>query len=280
MYQFPIGVMLDSFRKSIPDAIREAGTLGVQGMQMYAHGEYAPENVTPEKAKALLALAKENGLVFSAVCGDFGLTFDIPERNPSLIERSERVLDFAKALETNVVTTHIGEIPADKTCDRYKIMQEACFKLCEYADSLGAHFAIETGTETAGVLRAFLDDLHSHGVAVNFDPANLTLMDPHGAVKDVHTLGEYIVHTHAKDAINLQYRSKEEYEHYSKIGRIEEDWYIEVPLGDGDVSFPDYLSALEEVGYRGYLTIEREVGANPAEDIRRAAEYLKSVMQA
>ncbi|HBN85877.1 MAG TPA: xylose isomerase, partial [Clostridiales bacterium] len=40
--------------------------------------------------------------------------------------------------------------------------------------------------------------------------------------------------------------------------------------------FDKYLKALDEVGFKGYLTIEREVGANPAADIQLAVDFLKS----
>jgi sugar phosphate isomerase/epimerase len=36
------------------------------------------------------------------------------------------------------------------------------------------------------------------------------------------------------------------------------------------------LKALEDIGYRGYLTIEREVGDNPEADIAKAVSFLKS----
>ncbi|PPJ40609.1 xylose isomerase, partial [Pseudoxanthomonas sp. KAs_5_3] len=32
---------------------------------------------------------------------------------------------------------------------------------------------------------------------------------------------------------------------------------------------------LQSIGYTGYLTIEREVGAKPELDIRRAVEFIK-----
>jgi len=51
-----------------------------------------------------------------------------------------------------------------------------------------------------------------------------------------------------------------------------------VPLGQGSVDFPAYLKALDEIGYKGFLTIEREVGDNPAADIQLAAEFLRQVM--
>ena len=49
------------------------------------------------------------------------------------------------------------------------------------------------------------------------------------------------------------------------------------PLGQGHVDFPKYLKALEEIGYRGFLTIERECGANPAPVIEMTVNYLNKV---
>ena len=36
------------------------------------------------------------------------------------------------------------------------------------------------------------------------------------------------------------------------------------------MNFPTYLAALRKAGYDGYLTIEREVGADPRKDIEQA----------
>ena len=35
MYKFPIGVIVDSFRLPIKDAIKEAAAIGAEGIQMY-----------------------------------------------------------------------------------------------------------------------------------------------------------------------------------------------------------------------------------------------------
>ena len=53
----------------------------------------------------------------------------------------------------------------------------------------------------------------------------------------------------------------------------------ELPLGTGKVDFPNYLKALEEIGYRGFLTIEREVGDQPEKDIRTAVDFLNNLMK-
>ena len=50
------------------------------------------------------------------------------------------------------------------------------------------------------------------------------------------------------------------------------DYFREVPVGEGQVDFPAYLAALREVGFDGYLTIEREAGDNPEADIIKARD--------
>ena len=52
-----------------------------------------------------------NGLVVSALCGDLGKPgFQDKAQNAERILRSKRIMDLAKELGTNVVTTHIGVV--------------------------------------------------------------------------------------------------------------------------------------------------------------------------
>ncbi len=282
MYQFPIGVIIDSFRTDTDTAIKKAAKLGANGIQMYSsNGTNAPENLTPARRRELLDMVKSNGMCFSALCGDLGEGFFRPKRNPMLIEKSKRILELAKELETDIVTTHIGVVPSDPAHERYKIMQEACFELSRYADSIGSHFAIETGPETSIVLKTFLDSLGSNGVAVNLDPANLAMVTGDDPVQAVYNLRDYIVHTHAKDGIMLK-RTNPEYI-YGVTPRPEDiagiDFFDEVPLGEGSVKFAPYLAALDDIGYKGFLTIEREVGENPEADIMKAKDYLLNIIK-
>lgn len=277
MYPFSIGVIIDSFRTDIPTAVKKAAAVGAQGIQVYAtRGEMAPENLTGQKRAEFLDLVKSNGLTISALCGDLGGGgFMWKEKNPEKIERSKRIIDLAKELETDVVTTHIGVVPEDSSIDRFKVMQEACFELSRYADSVGAHFAVETGPETSAVLKNFLDSLGSTGVGVNLDPANLVMVTGDDPAKAVYNLRDYIVHTHAKDGRQLFYEGPESVYGLAKNVIITGDSYIELPLGDGDVPWDAYLAALADIGYKGFLTIEREVGDDPEADIRKAVAFLE-----
>lgn len=280
MFQFPIGVMLDSFRTDFATALDKAAALGAKGIQVYAtRGEMSPENMTAEKRRDFLKAVKDHGMVISALCGDLGKGFVNPELNPELIEQSRRILDLAKDLETDVVTTHIGVVPAEQSHPRYAIMQEACGKLAEYADSMKAHFAIETGPEEAKTLKGFLDGLHSTGVAVNLDPANFVMVTGDDPVQAVYTLKDYIVHTHAKDGRRLHYVSPEILYGMEESDMLQDASFIELPLGEGDVDFPNYLKALDEIGYQGFLTIEREVGDNPEGDIGAAVQFLNDLIR-
>lgn len=281
MYQFPIGAMLESFKLETHEAVKAAAAIGASGLQMYStNGVNAPENLVGAMRKDLLNYIKDNGLVFSAICGDLGKGFMNRELNPQLVEKSKRIMDLAKDLECDIVTTHIGVVPADKNHERYKIMQEACFELAQYADSMGSHFAIETGPETAEVLKMFLDDLGSTGVAVNLDPANFVMVTGDDPVKAVYTLKKYIVHTHAKDGIKLRDKNPEIIYHAIEHDNWDnEPAFREVPLGQGSVDFANYLKALDDIGYKGFLTIERECGNNPAADIKLAADYLNALIK-
>lgn len=249
-----IGLISDSFRLGFEESIKAAAKLGVSGVQKYlTTGEFSAENMTPSKIKEIKDIMNSNGLVFSAICGDFGVDFD----DPNCVDRSKKVLDAAKELGCNIVTTHIGHLyeTEDK---RMELIREHARELAEYADSIGSYFAAETGTEKAVVLKSFLDSLGAKGLRVNYDPANLVMIAGDDPVQGVYTLRNYIVHTHAKDGI--------------KTG--EKSWQ-ELPLGKGGVDFDKYLAALNDIGYTGYLTIEREVGDNPAADIGMAVDFLK-----
>jgi len=281
MDKFKIGIISDWLRLPFRESMEKCAAMGANGVQLYAvEGKMSPENLTASQIKDKRNIIHGCGLEVSALCGDLGgHGFSLKDENGKKIEKSKRIVDLALELGSRVVTTHIGVIPADNTCNTYQTMQQACNELAEYAYSNGAFFAIETGPEPATRLKCFLDSLDSKGVAVNFDPANLVMVTDDDPVQAVYTLKDYIVHTHAKDGIMFQKTDpKIIYDFFADggIGDLRLDEYFkEMPLGHGNVDFDKYLCALKDIGYNGYLTIEREVGANPMADIQMAVDFLK-----
>ena len=125
------------------------------------------------------------GIKVSALCGDFGCDMYYT-RDRAQIDKEKRIMEIAKELGTDIVTTHIGVVPEDFDCKQYESMHEVCRELAEFADTMGGHFAVETGPERAELLKKFLDNLGSRGVAVNLDPANLVMCAGDDPVKAVY----------------------------------------------------------------------------------------------
>ncbi len=282
MYKFPIGVIIDGFKTDRNTAIEYASKMGVDGIQMFAtKGESAPENMDAGARNALKKRVSDAGLVFSALCGDMGMGFGDKERNPVLIAKLKKILDLANDLGTDIVTTHIGVVPDDISHERYKIMQDALFELAEYAAKSNSYFAIETGPEKSSTLLKFIESLNSKGIGVNLDPANLRMVVDEAPVEAVNNLAKYIVHTHAKDGIMINKGNPEFI--YRVVHPIPEEvkkmkFFEEKPFGEGAVNFPTYLKALEENGYKGFLTVERESGDNPYANIMQAVDFLKKML--
>ncbi|MBR5060267.1 MAG: sugar phosphate isomerase/epimerase [Clostridia bacterium] len=279
MGDFKIGAMADSFRLPMREALLKVKEVGAEGFQMYAvAGEFSAENLDKNARSEFKKYVDSLGLTISALCGDFGHGFHDRDYNKILIEKSKKVLQLAADLDTHVVTTHIGVVPDDESCERYEIMHDGCLELAKAADEIGVRFAVETGPETSLTLKRFLDGLNSKGVSVNLDPANLVMVTGDDPARAVYNLRDYIVHTHAKDGRMLK---KSDPEVIYGLKPAPADFsvpFIEVPLGTGEVDFPAYLRALRDIGYDGFLTIEREVGDDPCGDISMAVDFLKDTI--
>ena len=275
-----IGAISESLSKDFTKSVKTAAKIGANGMQAYA-GISIPFDATSSKLKEIKDFVNGEGLEFSAICGDFGCAMYY-EQNRELIDREKRILEMAKELGTNIVTTHIGVVPETEDCVQYESMHKVCRELAEFAKSIDGHFAVETGPESAILLKKFLDNLGSDGVAVNLDPANLVMCAGDDPVKAVYTLKDYIVHTHAKDGVQfMPFDTKTFYApRYYGLPKMQGEHFREVPLGQGKVDWPSYIQALRDIGYTGYLTIERECGEDPAADIAMAADFLRSIINA
>ena len=286
---FKIGTLADWFGRGIIEGLRESQRCGASGVQLYAWNEFDPAALSAEKKKAVKDTAAECGQEIAALCGELGgHGFEIAADNPGKIDYLKRVTDLALELDCRIITTHIGVIPADSRGEKYRVMREACAAIGAYASERGLTVAIETGPEPVARLKRFLDDCNAGinaacgGIGVNYDPANLVMVTNDDEVAGVKIAGASIAHTHAKDGRMNHYAGPEEVYGLFAHGGIEaiskvSAWFTETPLGQGSVRWIPYLAALQEIGYDGYLTIEREVKDNAVEDIRAAVRFLREL---
>ena len=266
---WPIGVFT-SIDAGLGVRLEVAHEIGVPTIQIHTPHK---NSRTPEKAKSFLKQIADMGIQLTCVFGGFdGESYaDIPtvEKTVGLIPKETRqarlaemkeISDFASLLECNVIGLHLGFIPHSDAGKPYEQILNVTRELCQHAENNGQNIHLETGQETAEGLVNFLDDAACSNLFVNFDPANMILYgtgEPIGALK---LIGDRVRSVHCKDAKWADNPGKE--------------WGEETPLGKGDVGIREYLTTLKEIGYRGPLTIEREIPQDPA---RQKAEVVHAV---
>ncbi|MHB0998299.1 MAG: sugar phosphate isomerase/epimerase family protein [Armatimonadota bacterium] len=259
MGRLKVGAFLSSFRLDMRSALAKAQEIGLAGIQFSSiGGEVDIENIDERRAAEIIKLFKDHGLEISSVCGDIGgFTIEDEAVAKDRVERTKKIMDTAKMLGTSIVQSHIGHIPDDLGSRSVAVLSKSLEEIGAYGEEIGVYFASETGPEPAALLRSFLDNLASPTIKVNYDPANL-VMGGFDHIGGVYELKDYIIHTHAKDACRKPDAHGE----------------LEQPLGQGEVGFPEYIKALDEIGYNGYYVIEREVGEDPTSDIVQAKRFL------
>ena len=280
-----IGVVRGTLGADFVSTVKLMATANVEGIQPYANiyrdVEDLNAQLTPSKIAEYKRILEGENIQISALCGDLGCDM-FYTNDRKIIDLEKRIMEVAKEFGTKIVTTHIGVVPEDKNCKQYESMHNVCYELAKFADEIGGRFALETGPEKASLLKEFLDGLDSRGVSVNLDPANLVMCAGDDPVQAVYTLKDYIVHTHAKDGkqlVPVDTRRLYAPQYYGVEPAAFEDYIIELPLGEGNVDWVRYLKALKDIGYDGYLTIEREYGADPVKDIKMAVGFLKEKLE-
>ena len=258
MEKWPIGVFT-SVDAGLGVKLEVAHDLGIPTIQLHAP---AKETRTQENADRFLARLAELGIELTAVFGGFeGESYaDIPtvsktvglvppETRSARTREMKEIADFAKMLKCKVVALHIGFVPHDTSDPLYTEVLGVTRDICDHCKANDQSLNLETGQETADGLLQFISDVGRDNLFINFDPANMILYGTGEPIDALTKCGKYVRSIHCKDG-----------KWSDKPG---ETWGQEVPLGDGDVGMENYLRALQEIGYSGPLTIEREIAQEP-----------------
>jgi len=172
--------------------------------------------------------------------------------------------DFAKLLGVDQIATHVGYVPENPLDPVYIGMVVALRDIVNHCEKNGQKFLFETGQETPITLLRLIEDIGKKNVGVNLDPANLLMYGKANPVDALDILFPYISDIHAKDG------------EYPVNGRKLGE---EKALGKGRVNYPLFIARLKELGYKGPITIEREIsGDQQKKDIVEAVRLLESLI--
>jgi sugar phosphate isomerase/epimerase len=179
------------------------------------------------------------------------------------LEDTKRCADFAHAMGAFYVSSHVGYVPEEKSHPDYGGLVSALQEICDYIRRSSQNFNLETGQETAELLREFIHDVSRENLGVNFDPANMIMYGTGDPIEALDVLAPWVRGVHCKDG-----------DWPKAPGALGE----ERPLGQGQVGMERFLAKLKGIGYVGPITIEREVpGEQQMEDFLVAKRLLDGI---
>ncbi|MBR5518964.1 MAG: sugar phosphate isomerase/epimerase [Clostridia bacterium] len=239
---------------------------------------WKPEIWTDENAELLKNTLAENGVTASAFwCGWEGPQVWNLYEGPltlGLVPREYREVrvknlcdgaDFAKKAGIDHIATHMGFIPENPNDPEFIPLCDAIRKVAEHLKANGQYLLFETGQETPTTMLRCFEVVGTDNLGVNYDMANLISYGKANPVDALDTIGKFVMNVHAKDSI------------YPTTGKKTGG---EVPMRTGKVDFEGVLSGLNALGYKGYVTIEREIeGEQQINDIRESKVFLEDLIK-
>lgn len=266
---FGFGIHYDPFEN-----LQKVNRIGVKSVQMWRPpDEYlAGQPYTKLKEAIMAAQLVITGMFLGFDGEDYSniatvrqtVGFLNPTTRGERLSKAMQVCDYAKSIGVSNMVSHVGFIPEDHAQPDYAEMVSTIRTLAQHCKSNGQTLSLETGQETPQNLLDFIADVNEDNLKVNFDPANILLYgigDPLGALKQ---LFPYVIGVHCKDG---------------KMPTVEGELGTEMPLGEGDVGFADFIGLLKSLGYQGPLTIEREIGGEEQiADLLTAKAYVEDLV--
>ncbi|MBQ8684536.1 MAG: sugar phosphate isomerase/epimerase [Clostridia bacterium] len=261
--------------EEMPEKLTKLRQQGFDNCQLIA---WAPALWTADNAAVLKELFARNGVTVSAFwCGWEGpqeWNFYDGQTTLGLVPPAYREMrirnlcdgaDFAKALGVTDVVTHMGFIPENPLDPQFLPFCEAVRTVALHLQANGQYLLFESGQETPVTMLRCFEVVGTDNLGVNLDTANVILYGRANPVDALQVIGRYVRGLHAKDGC------------YPTNGH---DLGEEKAIGQGMVDFPALIRKLHQLGYTGYITIEREIsGEQQAIDICTARDYLKTIIE-
>ncbi|MEI5888960.1 sugar phosphate isomerase/epimerase [Bacillus cereus] len=257
-----LGMFLNTKHIEVNEGIKKAREWDLDYIQLYAmNPTFNLANISKGQWTTLKENLSFNEIEVPSLAINFGENGIIGTEAECAIESFKYITDMGLRLGANIVTAHIGKIPDDENSEYYDKMIRVCNEIGDLAFRFGGLFAIETGSEKAIVLKRFLENINSKGLAVNFDPANLISDINENPIESLLLLKDYIVQTHIKDCTEVKNDSSSK--------------YIEVAAGNGEVDFDIFFKVLDEIGFGGYNMIERNDYFNEIDGMSQSINFVK-----
>lgn len=249
------------------------------------------KNLTAEKAQEILAYCEKKQVEISALAYYPNPLDENLEKRQEVIDHLYTLIDAAKLLGVNLVTTFLGRMPSKSVSENLKEVTKVWPPIIQYAEEQGIKIAIEncpmlfTEDEWPGGQnlmtspsnwRKVFEILDSDNFGINYDPSHFVWQHI-DYIEPLYEFKDKLFHVHYKDIKLYPNKLKD-------VGIMATPLeYMSPKLpGLGDVDWGKYVSALTDIGYNGYTCIEVEDRAYESDyedvkrSVRQSAHYLRN----
>lgn len=259
MPSFPKAVTAASLNRPLRESLIAAAEVGAQGLQFDARTELRPTDLSATGCRQFLKMAGEMNLRIPSLSFTTRRTFYDTSDLDRRIAAVKTAMDFAYQLGSNVLALRVGRIPTDSESIEYLTLRDALNDIARHGNHVGVAPVITPSKDAPAEMGRLLDEITTGPAGIDFDPAGF-VMTGHSPIEALRALHDRIFHVQARDAL----------QDVAGTG-------IEVPLGRGEIDWLEFIATLDEIAYRGWLTVTRTQGTDLAGDAARAIKYLNNI---
>ncbi len=259
MLRIRIGIQLASLRLPLKQAIKQAAELGAEAVEIDARGEIRPREMSQTGIRHLRKMLGDYSLHVCAVGFQTRHGYNVHDNLDRRVTATKEAMDLAYKLGCGIVVNHVGQVPSKREGPAWELLLETLADIGAHGQRVGATLGARTGAESGEDLAELIAALPQGALGVDLDPGRLIVND-HSAKDAATSLGGNVLHVHATDGVR----------------DLAQGRGTQTLPGQGAVDYPELLGILEEQGYRGHFTIERQLSDRPLLEIRQVVEYLRS----
>ncbi len=248
----------------IEKVLEKAKELGFDGVMLMAKRPHvSPLDYDSDARSRLREKIEKLGLEIACLAGYTDFTAGIERPMSPMVEIHavyiRELARFARDLGASVIRILTGfereGIPFDK---HWEVCVEGLKLAARQAAEFGVTLAVQNHHDVSvhhDVLRWMLEEVDEPNCKAAFDAWAPSLHGLKGEElkKAVRTIAPFIVHTTAADYMILpKYTYEQTHENFTH----RQDYVRALPMGMGIVDYPSFFSALEEIGYQGWVAYE------------------------
>lgn len=254
-----LAVAIHCFGQPLKRALLRAAEIEADGVQFTIGGDLRPSALSATGRRELLHQLGELGLAVSSIRFPLRRALCDLDRLEARLAALRDAMQLAFQLKAGLIALRVGRIAPESDTADYELLRDVLNDLARYGNHVGCALAITPSGEPADLLGRLLSDITTGPVGIDFDPA-VCIASGERPADVLRTLHAHVLHVTVRDMVRTADGSGQE-----------------VAVGRGEVEWDELLAVIDEMRYRGWLTVDRtDGGAHPAETAR-AVQFLRRI---